>query len=167
MKLCIRPIYYFLSFFCVFLLFTAYILEHYFDLIPCSLCIIDRAIVVILFLFYTFAIWHNPAKIGQRIYAIVGFCLSLMGIAMTARHLWLIHLNQESVPDCSPGWEYLIQTLPLNEALSAILMGSKECTQNMSYFLGLSLPAWTMIGFILLALGSLLPLLGSFRQKKG
>lgn len=159
MKLTIKPLYFLLLAFAIVLFVGALILQYVFGMIPCNLCIIDRIIVFILIVLFTIALWHNPlSKHGQRTYSTLCFVFSLLGIGMTGRQLWLMYsVKGNNIPDCSPGWEYLITNLPLNEALTTMLMGSKECTQDMGYFLGLSLPSWTMIGFVILAVGSLLP----------
>lgn len=161
MRLTIRPVYYFLLAFALFLFMTAFLLEYAFGMLPCSLCIIARLLVFMIIILMCVALWHNPGPIGQRVYSTFCFLFSMMGVGATARQLWLIHSPKgSSIPDCSPGWEYLISNLPLHEAFATMLMGSKECTADVNYFLGLSLPAWTLIGFVILAIGSLLPWFG-------
>jgi disulfide bond formation protein DsbB len=159
MKLCIRPLFYYLLAFASFLLACALFLQYVLGMMPCTLCIIDRLIVSILIGLFLIAIWHNPSSsLGQRSYSSVCFAFSLAGVAMTGRQLWLMHsVKGNNIPDCSPGWEYLITNLPLNEALTTMFMGSKECIHDVGSFLGLSLPTWTLVGFIILAIGSLLP----------
>lgn len=153
----IRPVYYYLLIFSVISLATSFILQFGFHLEPCSLCIIDRILVFILTLFFLIALWHNPKKLGQQIYSVLGFTIAFAGIILTARHLWLIHLPRELVPACGPSFNYLIETLSPKEALIVILKGSGECAENNSLFWGLSLPFWTMVVFIIMAIGSLVP----------
>lgn len=156
MKLTIRPIFAYLLIFCLCMLAVSFILQFHFHLEPCPLCVIDRIIVLILTLFFTIAFWHNPAKLGQKIYSIIGLTLCSIGIMVCARHLWILHLPPEQVPACSPGFDYLIDTLPLHEALIVILKGTGECVGKEHLSFGFSLPMWTMIGFIILTIGNLL-----------
>jgi len=156
MRLTIRPIYAYLLTFCLFMLAVSFILQFHFQLEPCPLCVIDRIIVLILTFFFAIGFWHNPAKLGQKIYSVGGFIFCAIGIAVCARHVWLLHLPPDQVPACSPGFDYLIDTLPLHEALIVIFKGTGECAGKSHFSFGLSLPMWTMIGFIILAVGNVL-----------
>jgi len=135
----------------------SFILQYGFKLQPCSLCIIDRALVMVMVLLFLVAFFHNPKKVGQLIYGVLGFLIAVGGIAVTGRHLWMLQLPPDKVPECGPGLSYLLETMPLQEAFMVIFSGSGECTKNVPYFLGLSLPLWTMIAFILLAIVSFVP----------
>lgn len=157
MSLTIRPLYFILLGFSLFLLGASFVLQFQFNLEPCPLCIIDRVLVFILTIFFMIALWHNPLRRGQQIYSFVGFSIALLGILSSARHLWIIHLPPELAPDCGPGIHYLFGTLPPHEALLMVLRGSGECAVNKGSFLGFPIPLWTLLSFILLAIGSLLP----------
>jgi disulfide bond formation protein DsbB len=54
--------------------------------------------------------------------------------------------------------KYLFGTLPPGDAFLAVIRGSGECATKNSEMFGLSLPGWTMIAFLVLAIGCLLPL---------
>ncbi len=161
MRITIRPLYYYLFGFSLFLLGTSFVLQFHFHLQPCPLCIIDRVLVFILTLFFIIAIMHNPQPRGQKIYSLIGFSIALLGICSAIRHLWIIHLPPEQVPACGPGIQYLFGTFPPHEAIMLVLQGSGECYSDKSNLFGISLPAWTLLGFMMLAIGSLLPWWGS------
>lgn len=161
----IRFVYSCLLAFAVFLLAISFILQFGFQLEPCPLCIIDRIIVLILTVFYSIALWHNPSSRQANFYCAVGFIIAVLGIIVAARHLWIIHLPPNQVPSCGPGFNYLMSTLPPKEALMVILKGSGECAEATGTIAGLTLPGWAMLSFIILAFGCLLPLF--YRQKKG
>ncbi|HRE30987.1 MAG TPA: disulfide bond formation protein B, partial [Candidatus Berkiella sp.] len=74
------------------------------------------------------------------------------------------HLPPDKVPECGPGLNYLIETMPLKEALMTVFAGSGECAKDIPYFFGLSLPLWTMIAFILLAVASWVPCFWNSRK---
>ena len=155
MKSNIRLTHYALFTFSLFLLACSLILQYAFHYQPCPLCIIDRIIVIAFVILFGVALWHRPLARGQKIYSGLGFLLAVFGIISTARHLWLIHLPPLEVPSCSPDFNYLIETFPLKEALVIILKSSGECAENNQPLLGLSLPGWTLLAFIFLAIGSL------------
>lgn len=153
----IRRAYLYLGVLSLLIVISSFIMQYGFKLEPCSLCIIDRVIVMGMTLLFLTACLHSPQRVWQLIYSLLGFAMALIGIAVTARHLWLLQLPPEKVPECGPGLSYLIDTMPLKEALTIVLKGSSECTKNVPYFLGLSLPLWTMVAFILLAIASWIP----------
>jgi disulfide bond formation protein DsbB len=153
----IRRTYLYLGVLCLLIIISSFIMQYGFKLEPCSLCIIDRVIVIGMALLFFIACLHNPKRVWQLIYSLLAFIMALVGIAVTARHLWLLQLPPDKVPECGPGLSYLIDTMPLKEALTIVLKGSSECTKAIPYFLGLSLPLWTMIAFVLLAVASWAP----------
>jgi disulfide bond formation protein DsbB len=155
MKLTTRQLYLLLLSFSIVLLATSFTLQFGFHLEPCPLCIIARIIVIFLTILFALALIQNPGRLGQEIYSVLGTLLSLSGILVNARHLWIIHLPPEEVPACGPGFQYLIDTLHPVEALMVILQGSGECAENNAHFLGLSLPAWTLIAFVFLTMACL------------
>jgi disulfide bond formation protein DsbB len=152
-----RKAYFFLCVFTFLAVISSFVLQYGFNFQPCSLCIIDRVLVMLMMGVFLVAFAHNPKKVGKLIYSLLGFIAALAGIAVTARHLWLLQLPPDKVPECGPGLSYLIETMPFHQALRTVLSGSGECTKNVPYFLGLSLPLWTMVAFILLAIASWIP----------
>tara|TARA_R110002110_G_scaffold65206_4_gene180024 strand:+ start:108874 stop:109368 length:495 start_codon:yes stop_codon:yes gene_type:complete len=154
------------SLFCFSLLAFAssLFLQYGIGLVPCPLCLIARFLVLFLVFVYCAAALHNPAKRGRMGYALTAFTTASLGIVVTLRHLWMMQLPPEKVPACTPGLDYLLGTLPALEALLVVLNGSGECAQQEGQFMGISLPGWTLLVFVILAIGSLLPII---KQKKG
>lgn len=151
-----RRSYALLFYFCSFLLAMSFILQLWFHQIPCNLCILDRILVMFLVLLYAVAYMHHPGKVGHRLYLLCASLLAWCGILITGRHLWLL-ANPSAEPDsCNPTLSYLINTLPLNEVLTILFHGTGECVKSSTHLLGLSLPAWTMVGFIVIAVGNIL-----------
>ena len=66
------------------------------------------------------------------------------GVAM--RHAWLEH-NPPKVFDCGADLGYMIESLPLSDALPMIFRGTGDCTQVLWRFLGLSIAEWALIWF--------------------
>lgn len=153
----IRRLYFYLSALTFLIVISSFILQYGLKLQPCSLCIIDRALVILLWIMFLIATLHNPKRVGQFIYSLLGFVIALAGIAVTARHLWIMNLPPDKVPECGPGLNYLLETMPLKEAFATVFAGSGECAKDVPYFLGLSLPLWTMVAFVILAAASWIP----------
>lgn len=137
------------------MVFAILVLEKYVGLEPCPLCMIDRALVVMLGLIFLAAAAHNPGPLGQRIYACLGLLVAAAGIAVCARHIWLQNLPADEVPTCAPGLDYMLETLPMSETLQIIFTTSGECAKIDWTFLGITLPQQTLAvfaGFALIGL---------------
>lgn len=127
-------------------------MQRHLGLEACPLCLIDRAIVAVIGLSFLLAALLNPKRLGQRILALIALLFSGLGIAVCVRHLWLQSLPPDQVPECSPGLEYMLETFPLGETLHTIFTSAGECAEVQWTFLGLSIPAQTLILFVVFAL---------------
>lgn len=127
-------------------------LDMFKGLEPCPLCIFQRIGVLGVGLFFLLAAVHNPKGIGARVYAsLVGFA-ALAGGAVSARHVWLQNLPPDRVPECGPGLEYMLEAFPLGDTLRMVFTGSGECADVTWTLLGLSMPAWVLIWFLVLGI---------------
>ncbi len=115
---------------------------------PCPLCILDRAVVIGLCIVFGLALIHNPINIGRKVYAVLAALLSLTGIAICARHIWLQNLPADQVPECGAGFWYMLDTMPFAGFLDTILNGSGECADIQWQLFGLSIPELTLILFV-------------------
>lgn len=136
--------------FCTGLLAVAAWLQFGKGLEPCPLCITQRVFVLCTGLVLLAAAWHNPNPVGRRVYATLATLLALGGATIAARHVWLQHLPKEEVPACGPGLNYVFEHFPLTETLKLLVSGSGECSEIDWSFLGLSIPGWTLVAFLLL-----------------
>jgi disulfide bond formation protein DsbB len=115
---------------------------------PCPLCVLDRAVVIGLGVVFLLALLHNPRKTGRRIYAALATVLSITGIAICWRHIWLQNLPPDQVPECGAGFWYMLDSMPFAQFLDTILNGSGECADIQWQFLGFSIPEWTLVLFV-------------------
>lgn len=142
-------------------------LQYGIGLTPCPLCLIARFVVAFIVLITGLQLLQKPSKRGKVVYALILLVLTLFGILVSARHIWLLNLPPALVPACTPGLDYLLETLPILEVVIVILNGSGECAQSDGALLGLPLPAWTLIAFAIMLTLSILPLFKYFGSKKG
>ncbi|WP_457942157.1 disulfide bond formation protein B [Vreelandella alkaliphila] len=155
-SLAVRPIALAGFAFCVLMMAVALGLEHIMGLEPCPLCIFQRVAVIAAGLVLGIAALHNPSgKVGKAIYGLLSLAAVGAGAFVAGRHVWLQGLPADEVPTCGPGLEYMMDILPMQEVVAMVLTGSGECADIDFMFLGLSLPAWTLIGFLLLAIAPL------------
>lgn len=141
--------------FCVLMMSVALLLEHGFGLEPCPLCIFQRVAVIAAAAVLLMAAIHNPRGWGNIVYGGLGLAAVIGGIGVAWRHLWLQSLPPDQVPSCGPGLDYMMDILPWRQVLTHVLSGSGECAEIDFLFLGISLPGWTLIGFLVLALAPL------------
>lgn len=123
---------------------------------PCPLCISQRIAILLTGIVFLIAAVHNPGRTGVKAYSIFGALAALAGASISTRHVWLQHLPPEEVPECGPGLEYVFENFPLSETIKLMLSGTGDCAEVSWTLLGLSIPEWTLIAFLMLALLSLL-----------
>jgi protein dithiol:quinone oxidoreductase len=140
---------------CAALLGYAYVLQFVDGLAPCPLCILQRVGFVALGLLFLAAAIHHPGVTGARIYGGLIAIAAAAGAAIAGRHVWLQSLPPDRVPECGPGLEYMLSAFPLSETLTMVLTGSGECAAVSWSFLGLTIPAWALLWFVVLGLAGL------------
>ncbi|MES1950895.1 disulfide bond formation protein DsbB [Salinisphaera sp. S4-8] len=138
----------------------AYYLQYFQGLDPCPLCIFQRVAMAGVALFCLIGWAHGAHGVAHRVYAALAGLSALAGAGIAARHVWLMNLPPDQVPACGPGLDYLIDIMPLTEVLATVLRGDASCAEVKGAFLGVSLPAWTGVYFVLLAFGALAGVLG-------
>lgn len=142
---------------CFVLLLVAAYFQFVEELEPCPLCISQRIIILVVGVVFLVAAVHHPRQLGLRIYSAFILSVALIGASVSARHVWLQNLPADEVPECSPGLGYVFENFPLVETLKLMLNGTGECADIAWVFLGLTIPGWTLIAFLVLAVIGLLP----------
>ncbi len=137
---------------CALLLGYAYYAQFYLGLEPCPLCVFQRIALIALAAMFALAGIHNPGRAGARVYALLIAAVALTGAAIAARHVWLQSLPQDQVPACGPDLEYMLELLPLTEVIRKVFTGSGECAEIDWTFLGLAMPAWVLLCFVVLGM---------------
>jgi disulfide bond formation protein DsbB len=150
-------VWFFLGFLgCVFLLAMGAYFQFVGGLDPCPLCISQRIAILLTGLVFLSAAIHNPGQTGVTAYALLGAVTALCGAAISTRHVWIQHLPPDQVPECGPGLEYVLQNFPLFETVKLMLSGTGDCAKVDWTMFGFSMPAWTLLAFLMLATLSLL-----------
>lgn len=138
----------------------AYYLQYVQGLDPCPLCIFQRIAMAGVGIVCLVGFAHGPGESGRRAYSGLAALCAVLGVAIAARHVWLMQLPADQVPACGPGLDYLVEIMPLTEVLATVLRGDASCAEVEGAFLGISLPAWTGIYFLLLAFAALAGVFG-------
>lgn len=137
---------------CVALLGYAIYTQLHDGLEPCPLCIFQRIAYAALALVFLIGALHGPRTPGGRGgYGALVALASLVGIGIAGRHVWLQMLPAGTAPSCGPPLGFLQETMGPMELVRRVLTGTGDCgTVDWTLF-GLSMPVWSLIGFLLLA----------------
>lgn len=129
------------------LLCIALFMEHVMGLAPCPLCMMQRLWVAIVGLIAYLSLLHNPR---WGIYPLLGCLAALIGGGFSIRQLWLQSLPADQVPACGPDLQYMLEAFPISEVLVAMTSGTGDCAEVSWSLLGLSIPGWVLLGFVVL-----------------
>ena len=133
---------------------VAYWMQNHLHLVPCPLCMTQRVFVVAVGITSLAATLHGAGFVGTRVYATLIFLWSVAGGGFSSRHLWLQSLPADQIPECGPSIDYILETFPPMEILEVLLRGSGDCAKVDWSFLGVSIPGWTLLGFVMIALSA-------------
>lgn len=123
---------------------------------PCPLCMVQRVVFIAILVVFALAALHGPKRVGERVYAALIVLLSLSGVAVASRHIWIQNLPKDQVPACGPGLDYMLETLPMGAVIQKLMHGSGECAEKGWTFLTLGIPEWSLLCYLVLGMLSLL-----------
>jgi disulfide bond formation protein DsbB len=138
---------------CAALLAFAYFSQFHDNLEPCPLCIFQRIGVIGVGVFFFLAWAQHPKGWGAKVYGVLILLAAAAGGAVSIRHIYVQHLPPEMAPPCGPGIGYLFAKLPFSTFLVKAFTGSADCSAVTWSFLGLTMPEWVLIWFVLLGVG--------------
>ena len=145
-----RLLYFLTGIACASMIGVALYMEHQMHLEPCPLCIMQRVGVIAVGVVALIAAAHNPQATGLKVYGglLIGCAAAGGGVSM--RQLWLQSLPEDEVPACGASLDYMLDVFPLTEVLTMVLSGDGTCAEVVWTLFGISIPGWTLIGFIAL-----------------
>jgi len=123
---------------------------------PCPLCMVQRVVFIVLATVFVLAAVHGPKIRGEKIYATIIVLLSLSGIGVAGRHIWIQNLPKDQVPACGPGLDYMLETMPMGDVLKQLMHGSGECAAKGWTFLTLGIPEWSLLCYLALGVWAVL-----------
>ena len=136
---------------CVALILDAiFYMQDYLGLEPCPMCILSRYIFIAIAAVALVAAVHGPRGLALKMYASLVTVLALAGIGVSARHSYLQHFPPQ-IESCGTDLEFLLNAFPLSQALPKIFAGTGSCSKVAWKFLGLSIPEWAGIWFLIFA----------------
>ncbi len=128
---------------CPFLLGVGYFLEYVVGLTPCALCIIQRGFFLGVGIMALLGAWHN--RFFER-YASLMFVLSLLGGAVAVRNVYIQLVPQGLGTQCIPWLE------SFTDMITVLFQATGDCSERNWTLMGLSIPEWSLLSFIILTL---------------
>ena len=122
---------------------------------PCPLCILQRLAFMWIGAVGLVAALHGPGRAGQWMYGLLSVAGGVVGMTLAGRHVWLQSLPADQVPDCGMGLNYMLDTMPVMDVLREVFYGAGECAEIMWTFLGISIPGWALIWFVIFTFGTI------------
>ena len=137
-----------LNFLLICLLLTASLYFQYFDgMTPCPLCTLQRVCFVLLGALFFLGILLAYQRVMSKFISFLCTLISLAGIVLAGRQIWLQHLPQNANTECGVSLQYMFKVLSFNEVFQKIFSGTAECTQAGFSFIGLNMAEWSLIWF--------------------
>jgi len=135
-------------------LFAIYYLQEWLGLEPCPMCILQRvAFFAIAAVALVGAIW-NPRGKALKTLAVLVVLFAVIGAGVAIRHSYLQHFPPRT-ETCGTDLEYLLNTFSLAEAFPKIFAGTGSCSQVSWKFLGLTIPEWALVWYLIFAASAL------------
>lgn len=136
---------------CVALIGFALFSQFQWGLEPCPLCIFQRVAFAGLGVVFLLGGLHGPpGRAGRTAWGVLALIATLGGVLVAGNHVRLQMLPAGEVPACGPGLDYMMEMLPVTGVIQKVMTGSGECADVDWSFLGLSMPAWSLVWFVLL-----------------
>jgi protein dithiol:quinone oxidoreductase len=142
---------------CAGLIAFALYLQHALTLEPCPMCILQRYAFIAIALVALIATLHDPRGFALTLYGGLVILFGIVGSGIAIRHSWVQHFPPPNA-GCGIELEFLMEVLPLTDLLPAIFRGSGECSKVDWRFIGLSIPEWALVWFVVFVVFTLVVL---------
>lgn len=121
---------------------------------PCPMCILSRYCFAVIGIVSLAATVHGPKGAFLKGYGILVALFAVTGIGISIRHSYLQHFPP-ALETCGTDLAFLMNTLPLSQALPKIFQGTGSCSSVDWKMLGMSLPEWALVWFLIFGAGAL------------
>jgi protein dithiol:quinone oxidoreductase len=145
----------FTFFICILFLAVAAYLQYRVGLIPCPLCLIQRFLITLLGLLFLMGGLFNFAALARCFLHTLTFLLAILGAIVAGRQLWLEHFPTGQLLSCQATFAHYSGSVYFHKLIELFFQGTSNCGSGNWQFLHLSMPTWTLLLFVLLAVVAL------------
>lgn len=146
---------------CAMVIGTVVYLQRAFGLTPCVLCLWQRAAFAASGLIAMVAALHAPGSVGCRIYAALILLVTLLGAVVAGGQVWLQTATPDEAIAAMAFAEHVLAFFSLHNLVEGLHYHTVMCAEIFWTLFGISLPEWSLLAFVALALSMLWPLLKS------
>jgi disulfide bond formation protein DsbB len=141
---------------CIGILAYAVYLQYWKGLDPCPWCIVQRVGFLLVALVALVAALHRPWSVGIRVWSVLGALVALGGAGTAVYHLWLQSDPKRAAACAGSALERLLDASRIGDWVPPLLQYGGTCEAKPWSLLGLSVPQWSLVCFVALALWLLL-----------
>jgi disulfide bond formation protein DsbB len=136
---------------CIGLLGFALYLQHWKNLDPCPWCVVQRLDYMLIGLVALTGALHRPGRFGTTTYASLGFIASAAGGAAAIYQIYLQADPTRAAKCVGSPVERILDQLDIGRIIPPLLQYDGPCTLKPWSLIGLSIPEWSLVWFIILA----------------
>ncbi len=138
------------------IVFAIAYLQNLLGLPPCPLCILQRLGFMGVAAVLVIAALHGPGVKGLNRYGFLLMIVAGLGGGVAVRHLWLQFFPAPGVASCGPGLNFMLNNFSLGDTFAMVFQGTGDCGVQHWLFLGLNIPAWSLVWFAVFAIYGLM-----------
>ncbi len=134
---------------CAAIIAYALYLQHVKDLDPCPWCIVQRLGYIAIGLLALIAALWRPAGFGIGVFSLLAALLAIGGGAAATYHIYLQRDPERANACTGSALEKMLDASHIGKMIPPLLQYDGPCTLKPWSMLGLSVPEWSLVGFIL------------------
>lgn len=150
-----RACYWYMFLFCLGLIGFAIYLQTVMLVAPCPMCEMQRLVFLLIAFISMIALLLKPKHKGICWFGSITGGLSLLGVLLAGHQVWLEIYPPPASDVCGVSLSYLFKVLPFSSAVKMAILGTGDCAKVTWRLLGLSIPAWSFISYVVLGFLSL------------
>lgn len=145
-----RACFWYIFLFCMGLLGFAIYLQTVILLAPCPLCELQRLMFLLAAFCGLLGGLVNPKRKGILWFSFLIGLFAILGALLAGHQIWLEQHPPANPNSCGMSLSYLFGMLPVSQAMKIAIMGTGDCAAVTWRMFGLTIPAWSLISFVII-----------------
>lgn len=137
---------------CAMIVGSVIYLQRLFGLSPCVMCLWQRSAFVASGILALIAAFHSPGKTGCRAYSTLTLLITFSGAAIAGGQVWLQTATADETITVIAWFEHLLDLLSTYHLINRLHSDAALCAEITWSLFGISLPEWSLLAFVGLAL---------------
>ena len=127
---------------------VALLIQLFYKLEPCPLCITQRIIFIIVGFIFIFFLFLKHNFLTRISHLLMLATASVAGLTFSGRHI-MIQEKWITVPaECGIDLDYMFENFPLTQAINLLFRGTGDCSNIDWSFIGVTLPQFALMGYL-------------------